>query len=46
MINENISELCVTVPNEKIMKNHSNIEPCYNIQSVVDSKTNLFLIMM
>lgn len=38
MLDENISELCVTDPDSKIMKNHSNIEPCYNVQSVVDSK--------
>lgn len=43
MIDENISELCVTDPDAKIMKNHSNIEPCYNVQSVVDSKNKLIL---
>ena len=43
MIDENISELCVTDPDSKIMKNHSNIEPCYNVQSVVDSKNKLIL---
>ena len=43
MINENLSEYCVTDPDAKIMKNHSNIEPCYNVQSVVDSKNKLIL---
>ena len=43
MIDENISELCITDPDAKIMKNHSNIEPCYNVQSVVDSKNKLIL---
>lgn len=43
MIDENLSELCVTDPDAKIMKNHSNIEPCYNVQSVVDSKNKLIL---
>lgn len=43
MINENISELCITDPDSKIMKNHSNIEPCYNVQPVVDSKNKLIL---
>lgn len=43
MINENLSEYCETDPDAKIMKNHSNIEPCYNIQSVVDSKNKLIL---
>ena len=41
MIDQNLSELCVTDPDSKIMKNHSNIEPCYNVQSVVDSKYKL-----
>ena len=43
MIEENVSEICITDPDAKIMKNHSNIEPCYNIQSVVDSKNKLIL---
>ena len=43
MIDENLSELCVTDPDSKVMKNHSNIEPCYNVQSVVDSKNKLIL---
>lgn len=43
MIDENLSELCVTDPDSKVMKNHSNIEPCYNVQSVVDSKHKLIL---
>lgn len=43
MLNENLSELCVTDPDAKVMKNHSNIEPCYNVQSVVDSKNKLIL---
>lgn len=43
MINENISEYCATDPDSKIMKNHSNIEPCYNVQSVVDSKNKLII---
>ena len=43
MINENLSEYCETDPDAKIMKNHSNIEPCYNVQSVVDSKNKLIL---
>lgn len=43
MIDENLSELCVTDSDAKVMKNHSNIEPCYNVQSVVDSKNKLIL---
>lgn len=43
MINNNISEFCATDPDSKIMKNHSNIEPCYNVQSVVDSKNKLII---
>ena len=43
MLNENLSEFCSTDPDSKIMKNHSNIEPCYNVQSVVDSKNKLIL---
>lgn len=43
MIDENISEFCATDPDSKVMKNHSNIEPCYNVQSVVDSKHKLIL---
>ena len=43
MTDENLSELCVTDPDCKIMKNHSNIEPCYNVQSVVDSKNKLII---
>lgn len=41
MINDNISEVCLTDPDSKIMKNNGRIEPCYNIQSVVDSKHKL-----
>ena len=41
MDNENLSQYCITDPDSKIMKNHSNIEPCYNVQSVVDSKNKL-----
>ena len=43
MIDNNLSEFCATDPDSKIMKNHSNIEPCYNVQSVVDSKNKLIL---
>ena len=43
MIDENIKEYCATDPDSKIMKNHSNIEPCYNVQSVVDSKNKLII---
>lgn len=43
MITENITEYCATDPDSKIMKNHSNIEPCYNVQSVVDSKNKLII---
>ena len=43
MLDDNISELCLTDPDSKVMKNHSNIEPCYNVQSVVDSKNKLVL---
>lgn len=43
MIDHNISEVCLTDTDSKIMKNHSNIEPCYNVQSVVDSKHKLIL---
>lgn len=38
---ENISEYCSTDPDSKSMKNHQNIEPCYNLQSVVDGKNKL-----
>lgn len=41
METDNLSEYCITDPDAKIMKNHSNIEPCYNVQSVVDSKHKL-----
>lgn len=41
MIDENLSEVCLTDPDAKIMKNHGNIEPCYNVQSIVDSKNKL-----
>lgn len=43
MENENFNEICVTDPDSKVMKNHQNIEPCYNVQSVVDSKHKLIL---
>lgn len=43
MEDENLTELCITDPDAKIMKNHQNIEPCYNVQSVVDSKNKLIL---
>ena len=43
MINEGITEYCATDPDAKVMKNHSNIEPCYNVQSVVDSKNKLII---
>ena len=43
MEKDNLSELCLTDPDSKIMKNHGSIEPCYNIQSVVDSKNKLIL---
>jgi len=43
MKKENLSEFCITDPDSKIMKNHGNIQPCYNIQSVVDSKHKLIL---
>ena len=43
MLDENLSEFCATDPDSKLMKNHSNIEPCYNVQSVVDSKNKLIL---
>lgn len=43
MKKEKLSELCITDPDSKMMKNHSNIEPCYNVQSVVDSKNKLLL---
>lgn len=43
MIKDEVSEICITDPDAKIMKNHSNIEPCYNVQSVVDSKHKLIL---
>ena len=36
MIKNDIKEFCATDPDSKVMKNHSNIEPCYNVQSVVD----------
>lgn len=43
MLYDNIKEFCATDPDSKIMKNHSNIEPCYNVQSVVDSKNKLII---
>lgn len=43
MIDDNLSEFCASDPDSKVMKNHSNIEPCYNVQSVVDSKNKLIL---
>lgn len=43
MINNNFSEFCATDHDSKIMKNHSNIEPCYNVQSVEDSKSKLII---
>lgn len=43
MLDENLSEFCSSDPDSKVMKNHSNIEPCYNVQSVVDSKNKLIL---
>jgi hypothetical protein len=43
MLDNNISELCLTDTDSKVMKNHSNIEPCYNVQSVVDSKNKLIV---
>ena len=43
MINNNINEFATTDPDSKLMKNHSNIEPCYNVQSVVDSKNKLIV---
>ena len=43
MTDNNLSEFCTTDPDAKIMKNHSNIEPCYNVQSVVDSKNKLII---
>ena len=43
MIDENISEICLTDPDAKVMKNHSNIQPCYNLQAIVDSKHKLIL---
>ncbi len=43
MLDENITEFCATDPDAKVMKNHSNIEPCYNVQSVVDSKNKLIV---
>lgn len=43
MEKENLKEICVTDPDSKVMKNHRNIEPCYNVQSVVDEKNKLIL---
>lgn len=43
MVDQNISEVCLTDTDAKVMKNHSNIEPCYNVQSAVDSKHKLIL---
>ena len=43
MERENLKEYCSTDPECKVMKNHSNIEPCYNVQSVVDSKNKLIV---
>ena len=41
MINNDIDEFASSDPDSKLMKNHSNIEPCYNLQTVVDSKHKL-----
>ena len=43
MLDSGIKEFCATDPDSKVMKNHSNIEPCYNVQSVVDSKNKLII---
>ncbi len=43
MIDNDIKEVCTTDTDAKVMKNHSNIEPCYNVQSVVDSKEKLIV---
>ena len=43
MEKENLNEICVTDPDSKVMKNHQNVEPCYNVQSVVDSENKLIL---
>ena len=43
MEQDNVNEICITDTDCKIMKNHQNIEPCYNVQSVVDSKNKLIL---
>lgn len=43
MLDAGINEFCATDPQAKVMKNHSNIEPCYNVQSVVDSKNKLII---
>lgn len=43
MNSNNIDELCLTDSDSKLMKNHGSIEPCYNMQSVVDSKNHLIL---
>ena len=43
MIDNDIKEFCASDPDSKVMKNHSNIEPCYNVQSVVDSKNKLIV---
>ena len=43
MEKNNIKEFCATDPDAKVMKNHSNIEPCYNVQSVVDAKNKLII---
>lgn len=43
MQKENLKEFCSNDPDCKVMKNHSNIEPCYNVQSVVDSKNKLII---
>lgn len=41
LIDNNSSEICLTDPDAKIMKNHHNAQPCYNLQTVVDSKHKL-----
>lgn len=43
MEKEDLKEICITDPDSKVMKNHRNIEPCYNVQSVVDEKNKLIL---
>ena len=41
LIDNKKTEICLTDTDSKIMKNHYDTEPCYNLQTIVDSKNKL-----